>query len=97
MSKLIAVPMPSDVPCHMHNCYNPIAYKLVHPSYVETLGMEIALICADCARSLIESLRDATALDEVVHTDVLTRRVPGKLISPKRGRPKKNDVRPVRT
>lgn len=85
MSKLIAVRMLSEAPCHLHNCYNPIAYKLVHANYADTLGMEIVMICEACASSLVDSL---TPDDVAVEVTALT---------PKRGRPRKNDVRELRT
>lgn len=98
MGKLIAVPAPSDIPCHMHNCYNPIAYRLVHPNYVETLGMELALICADCARSLMDSLQsDDVDQDTEAFDDVADTFMGQDAVVKKRGRPKKNDVRAVRT
>lgn len=89
MGKLIAVKMPRrELPCHMHNCFNPIAYKLVHVNYPDSMGMEIAMICEDCAQGLVESLAvDMPGPEPVVEEPAPT---------PKRGRPKNDDVRKVR-
>lgn len=96
MGNLVAVRVQasSAIPCHMHNCYNTVSYRLVHPTYADVLGMEIAYICEECAKSLVASLAKDTpaqevhpAIDDGAYVDNLP--LDSLPLPPKRGRPKK--------